>query len=299
MDREILYRESVLVGYRYYDAVGVEPAYPFGFGLSYTSFEYGGLAVRPASSAVDGSGPSYEVSCTVRNTGTCEGSEVVQLYVAPEPGVMPAPAPPQQLAAFAKVHLAPNEAVRVALVADARAFSSWGIDTGSWEVRPGAYELRVASSSRDVRLKAGIQVEASVPASPCVPSPSVYERPYPGCFRGAQSATDFRALYAVPLPEPRPVTPFTVDSTVGDMGASWFGRRMFRLIDWVMSEPASKMDHYQRAMMREMAAEMPLRSLTTSGIPHAAVNGFVKMLNGRYLSGFRDVAKALFGKSRV
>lgn len=298
MDREVLYRESMLVGYRYYDAAGVEPAYPFGFGLSYTTFEYGDLAVRPASSAVDGAVPSYEVSFTVRNTGTRDGSEVVQLYVAPEPGVMSAPAPPQQLVAFEKVHLASDEAVRVVLVASERAFSSWRTDSGSWEVRPGEYELRVASSSRDVRLRAGVQVEAPAPAPLRAAPPDIYEHPRPGCFRGAGSTAAFRALYARPLPEARPTTPFTVDSTVGDMGASWFGRRMFRLIDWVMSEPASKMDRYQRAMMKEMAAEMPLRSLTTSGVPLEAVDGFVRMLNGRYLLGFCDVVRALLGKVR-
>lgn len=68
---------------------------------------------------------------------------------------------------------------------------------------------------------------------------------------------------------------------------------MFRIIDWVMADPTSKMDHIQRTMMKEMAADMPLRSLTTSGVPLGAVEGFVNMLNGRYLSGFMRIIHAL------
>lgn len=94
------------------------------------------------------------------------------------------------------------------------------------------------------------------------------------------------------------MTPFTIDSTVEDMEASWLGRRMFRIVDWVMAEPTSKMDHVQKMMMREMAADMPLRSLLTTGVPLAAVEGFVDMLNGHYLTGFIRAIRAFVAKGR-
>ncbi|MDO4436538.1 MAG: glycoside hydrolase family 3 C-terminal domain-containing protein [Coriobacteriaceae bacterium] len=296
MDREILYKESTLVGYRYYDAASVEPAFPFGYGLSYTSFEYLSLTVRPARSHSGDSAPAYEVSFEVRNTGKCAGAEVAQLYVAARPGVLPAPAPPQQLAAFAKVRLSPGESKRASLSVPSRMFSAWDCTSKEWAVCPGVYELRVSASSRDIRLKAEVQVEDELRVREGRPTPrqdiEPYAHPYPGCFQAPEASAAFRALCARPLPEPRSIVPFTIDSTVGDMGASWFGRRMFRLIDWVMAEPASKMDHYQRLMMKEMAAEMPLRSLTTSGVPMDAVQGFVLMLNGRYLTGLRKIIGA-------
>ncbi len=121
----------------------------------------------------------------------------------------------------------------------------------------------------------------------------MYAQPYPGCFTSLGAIAAFEGLYSSPLPVRPPVVPFTVDSTVEDMEASWLGRRMFRIIDWVMADPTSKMDHIQRTMMKEMAADMPLRSLTTSGVPLGAVEGFVNMLNGRYLSGFMRIIHAL------
>lgn len=83
---------------------------------------------------------------------------------------------------------------------------------------------------------------------------------------------------------------------MSDMGACWLGRRLYRIIDWVMAEPASKMSRDQKAMMQEMAADMPLRSLTTSGVPLESVKGFVSMLNGHYLTGCIYAVRNLFRK---
>lgn len=299
MDREVHYRESVFVGYRYYDAVGVDPAFPFGFGLSYTQLEYRNLEVNHG-----------RVRLLVKNTGVRAGADVVQLYMAPSAGVVPPPRPPQKLVAFRKVHVEPGEERAVEFSLGMEAVRSWDASAHEWVVCAGAYELRASASSRDVRLR--LQVEVSedgvVETAGCEPPragsnfpqhnrpiavPSIYEKPHAGCFAEPEAESAFTQLYGSELPEPRPVVPFTVDSTVEDMAASWFGRRMFRIIDWVVAEPASKMDHIQRTMMREMAADMPLRSLTTSGVPLGAVEGFVGMLNGHYLTGFARVVREL------
>lgn len=311
MDNEVLYREGPFVGYRYYDAVAVEPAFPFGHGESYTEFAYEGLGVQART--------GVEVSFTLRNIGSRTGAEVVQVYIAPAAGVVPSPCPVQWLAGFAKIELEPGEERQVVLRLDETAFRKWDASLHRWRVYPGEYEIRVASSSRDIRLAASIAIgdgqsafnpEQARPrgsiaegqpmsgqASALTPQvPEMYRHPTPGCFALPESARAFAELYARPLPERPPVTPFTIDSTVSDMGACWLGRRLYRIIDWVMVEPASKMNRDQRAMMQEMAADMPLRSLTTSGVPLESVKGFVSMLNGHYLTGFIYAVRNLFRK---
>lgn len=319
MDNEVLYREGPFVGYRYYDAVDVEPAFPFGHGESYTEFAYEGLGVRVRADAPTEGPLEVDVSFTLRNTGHRTGAEVAQMYIAPTSGVVPPPCPVQWLAGFAKIELEPGEERRVVLRLDETAFRKWDASLHRWRVYPGGYEIRVASSSRDVRLTASIAVgdgrwafnpeqarhrrsiaeELLMSDQAPMPSPQVpeiYRHPTPGCFVQPESARAFEELYARPLPERPPVTPFTIDSTVSDMGACWLGRRLCRIIDWVMAEPASKMNRDQKAMMQEMAADMPLRSLTTSGIPLESVKGFVSMLNGHYLTGFIYAVRNLFRK---
>ncbi len=319
MDNEVFYREGPFVGYRYYDAVDVEPAFPFGHGESYTEFAYEGLEVKAHEGASTEGPLEFDVSFTLRNIGPRIGAEVAQMYIAPTSGVVPPPCPVQWLAGFAKIELEPGEERRVVLRLDETAFRKWDASLHRWRVYPGGYEIRVASSSRDVRLTASIAVgdgrwafnpeqarhrrsiaeELLMSDQAPMPSPQVpeiYRHPTPGCFVQPESARAFEELYARPLPERPPVTPFTIDSTVSDMGACWLGRRLYRIIDWVMAEPASKMNRDQKAMMQEMAADMPLRSLTTSGIPLESVKGFVSMLNGHYLTGFIYAVRNLFRK---
>lgn len=319
MDNEVFYREGPFVGYRYYDAVDVEPAFPFGHGESYTEFAYEGLEVKAHEGASTEGPLEVDVSFTLRNTGHRTGAEVAQMYIAPTSGVVPPPCPVQWLAGFAKIELEPGEERRVVLRLDETAFRKWDASLHRWRVYPGGHEIRVASSSRDVRLTASIAVgdgrwafnpeqarhrrsiaeELLMSDQAPMPSPQVpeiYRHPTPGCFVQPESARAFEELYARPLPERPPVTPFTIDSTVSDMGACWLGRRLYRIIDWVMAEPASKMNRDQKAMMQEMAADMPLRSLTTSGVPLESVKGFVSMLNGHYLTGFIYAVRNLFRK---
>lgn len=319
MDNEVFYREGPFVGYRYYDAVDVEPAFPFGHGESYAEFAYEGLEVK-ANEGASTEGPlEFDVSFTLRNIGPRIGAEVAQVYIAPASEVVPPPCPVQWLAGFAKIELEPGGERQVVLHLDETAFRKWDASLHRWRVYPGEYEVRVASSSRDVRLTASIAVgdgrwafnpeqarhrrsiaeELLMSDQAPMPSPQVpeiYRHPTLGCFVQPESARAFEELYARPLPERPPVTPFTIDSTVSDMGTCWLGRRLYRIIDWVMAEPTSKMNRDQKAMMQEMAADMPLRSLTTSGVPLESVKGFVSMLNGHYLTGFIYAVRNLFRK---
>jgi beta-glucosidase len=147
--KEVLYGEGIFVGYRYYDAKDVEPLFPFGFGLSYTTFEYSDLRVPKTARA----GEPVNVSVTVTNTGKCAGKEVVQLYVSDE--VSSLPRPPKELKGFKKVVLDPGESAIVEFVLDQRALSFYDPYRKQWVAEPGEFEVLVGGSSRDIRLRAG------------------------------------------------------------------------------------------------------------------------------------------------
>ena len=143
----VRYGEGLLIGYRWYDAHELDVSYPFGHGLSYTTFEYSDLDVSVLG---DGADPSVTVSLTVTNTGTRAGAEVVQVYIG-DP-VASVYRPVQELRGFTKVKLEPGASERVAIELDRRAFAYWHTARAEWAVEGGEFQIRVGSSSRDIRL---------------------------------------------------------------------------------------------------------------------------------------------------
>jgi len=142
------YGEGLEVGYRGFDAHGIEPLFPFGFGLSYTSFEYKDVAVRTVDAG------KVELHFTLANTGSLRGAEVVQIYVAPPTASRTTHArPPQKLEAFTRVELEPGESREVTIELGPRAFAYW--DHG-FVIDAGAHEILVSASSRDVRLRTSV-----------------------------------------------------------------------------------------------------------------------------------------------
>jgi beta-glucosidase len=137
----VKYKEGVLVGYRWYDANNVTPAFPFGYGLSYTSFDYRNLSVTPAS-----------VSFDVKNVGVRAGTDVPQLYLGlpPAPGVVE---PPKMLKGFQRVTLAPGQTQHVTLPITSRDLSYWSTAAGDWRLAPGCATVMVGHSSRDIALR--------------------------------------------------------------------------------------------------------------------------------------------------
>ena len=143
--RTVQYREGLYVGYRYYQTAGVPVAFPFGYGLSYTSYAYSDLKVTADS-----------VTLTVTNTGARDGAEIVQVYIAKPGAEIFRPA--QELKAFARVPLAAGESRTVTLPLDDKAFRYWNTRTDGWEVEGGRYEVRVGASSADIRLTANVDI---------------------------------------------------------------------------------------------------------------------------------------------
>ena len=144
---KVNYSEGIFVGYRYFDKNSIEPLFPFGHGLSYTTFEYSGLTLLPKSTS-DG---AVKVTVNVKNTGSVEGKEVVQLYVSDKESSVPRP--PKELKRFSKIDLKPGETKIVTFVLDKRALSFYDANKKQWVAEPGAFEVLVGSSSRDIRLK--------------------------------------------------------------------------------------------------------------------------------------------------
>ena len=146
--RTVQYREGLYVGYRYYQTAGVPVAFPFGYGLSYTSFTYSDLKVTADS-----------VTLTVTNTGARDGAEIVQVYIAKPGAEIFRPA--QELKAFARVSLAAGESRTVTIPLDDKAFRYWNTRTDCWEVEGGRYEVRVGASSADIRLTANVDIRGT------------------------------------------------------------------------------------------------------------------------------------------
>jgi beta-glucosidase len=144
------YGEGIFVGYRGYDARGVEPLYAFGHGLSYTTFAYDGLAVEPAGAG------AFTASFRITNTGARDGAEIAQLYVAPPAGGVPRP--PRELKGFARVELKAGASARVTIPVPRNAFAHWSSDSHAWTIAPGTYGLAIGASSRDLRLSREVEV---------------------------------------------------------------------------------------------------------------------------------------------
>lgn len=152
-DKRVAYEEGLFVGYRYYDASGVRPLFPFGHGLSYTDFEYSDLKIHKEKDA----DCTYTVTVDVKNTGACDGAETVQLYVRPiDPKAV---RPYKELKGYDKVFLEKGASGTVSIRLDASSFSYYKTDIHAFGYDPGKYEILVGSSSGDIRLRKIMTVE--------------------------------------------------------------------------------------------------------------------------------------------
>lgn len=165
-DRHVRYGEGLFVGYRHHDAVGGEVSYPFGHGLSYTTFEHRDL--RATATRRPGEGwrgdVLVDIEVTVANTGGRAGKEVVQVYV--EPLDRPVPGPIRELRAFAKVALEPGESTTTTFALAERDLARWAPRSGRWVVDPGRYRIWVGASSRDLRASTHVTIDARPAAEP-------------------------------------------------------------------------------------------------------------------------------------
>lgn len=147
------YAEGVFIGYRYYTSMNKQPLFPFGFGLTYTTFSFSNLEVSPKTASSDG---NITVSFDVTNTGQREGADVAQLYVGDPSAKIKRPV--KELKGFKKVRLNPGEKKHVSLTLDRRALAYWDVNSNDWRVDPGQFTVYVGDSSADTPLTTNLTV---------------------------------------------------------------------------------------------------------------------------------------------
>lgn len=273
--RQVRYREALYVGYRWFDSVDLPVRFPFGHGLSYTSFGYGPLTVT-----VEGRGPTFEATVTLEvvNEGAVAGAEVVQLYVHDPVSTVYRPA--QELRAFSRVWLEPGEARTVTLPLDRRAFAVWSVDEGAWVVESGAFEIRVGASSRDIRQRATVAMASDDP-EPAPRAPRPYHRPDPA---SPPDDAAFAVLYGSGWSEPQPRRPFHRNSTLGDLRDTAIGGALY----WVaLREAIRTLGGQGHPALRKLAeaavGELPLRGLVTTAraLSWSQLDALLATLNGQ------------------
>jgi beta-glucosidase len=148
----VQYAEGIYVGYRYFDKHSVDPLFPFGYGLSYTKFDYSDMKVSPSASA----GKPAQVSLQVRNSGSRTGAEVVELYV--HDGHSTVDRPEKELKGFRRVTLAPGESKNVEFSLDPASLGYYSVAKKAWVTEPGQFDVLIGLSSRDIRVKGSFTV---------------------------------------------------------------------------------------------------------------------------------------------
>lgn len=276
MGGRVEYRESIYVGYRYYDKAGIDVQYPFGHGLSYTDFTYTDMVLdRKEMTDRD----TLNISLTVKNTGTMAGKEIVQLYVAPPRDNIFRPV--RELRAFKKVFLEPGESTRVHFVLDYRAFAYYNVKISDWFVSGGCYRIEAAASSRDIRLSAEVDVCSTQPGEEpdlCTAAPVYYK---PDCPLDIPKEQFENVLGHKVQPWP-PVRPFTRNSTIGELRSTPIGRQLAEAAEAGMQQMAGSSSEDIGAMMTAMLEDMPLRQFGMFGsaqLGEAGVDGLLAMLN--------------------
>jgi len=279
------YRESIFVGYRYYDTADKPVRFPFGYGLSYTTFEYDEPQVNMTT--INDTG-SLSFTTGVKNTGAAAGSEVVQLYVSHKnPTIFKAA---QELKGFEKVFLAPGESKSVTFLLDKRAFAYYNTELADWHVESGEYELRAGASSRDIRGSITVKVNSTVEAE--VPDFRASAPAYYDLKSGIDNIPDeqFVAILGRPLPprERDKSEPFDENTTISEIKTKWIGRLFAGIVKKESAKVMGSMSDDISEMLERMFEDMPLRSVRMMAgdkMPQHIIDGLLTALNGRPIKG--------------
>lgn len=204
--RQVEYAESIYVGYRYFEKAGLKVRFPFGYGLSYTTFAYFDMQIKKESDL------KYTVTCSVKNTGDRAGAETAQLYVgSTEQNLFK---PLKELKGFAKVYLNAGEEKRVTFYLDKRSFAHYDVDKKEWEVLGGNYQISIGSSSQDMKLCEKIKVDGTIS--------KMYEEMIPEWYlqpSAKPSVNDFQQIYGAEIKPYAVEKPghYTMLNTLNDM----------------------------------------------------------------------------------
>ena len=271
--RTVQYREGLYVGYRYYQTAGVPVAFPFGYGLSYTSFAYSDLKVTADS-----------VTLTVTNTGARDGAEIVQVYIAKPGAEIFRPA--QELKAFARVPLAAGESRTVTLPLDDKAFRYWNTRTDGWEIEGGRYEVRVGASSADIRLTANVDIRGTNAPDPYAGKALPHYKS--GSVQNVPDA-EWEALLGHPIPQDK--VKIDRNMTLGELNHSRspLGWLIWAVLTALLNASFKKGKPDLNVLFQY---NMPLRALakmTSGAISMGMVDGIVLEAKGFWVIGLLKV----------
>ena len=288
------YRESIFIGYRYYDKTEKDVLFPFGYGLSYTTFEYSDLSFDKETAADN---DIIKVSFNITNTGKTAGAEVAEVYVAaPESTVFKAP---KELKGFKKVYLEPGETKNVEIELSKRSFAFYNVNISDWQVESGTYKILIGASSRDIRLEKSIEIVSENTAE--VPD---YRESAPEYYTGDPadvSDASFEALlgHAIPESERDMGKPIDPSCSLEYAAGSARGDAIINVISAVVEKIGG--GGINSEMMRQTAFQIPIRCFVTMSANvcnDEIAEGLCDILNGKpitpsLLKILKNVPKAL------
>lgn len=273
------YREGVFVGYRYYSTVKAKVSYPFGYGLSYTTFAYSDLEVTD-----DG------VTFKIKNTGSVVGAEIAQLYISKQISVLPRPE--KELKGFVKVGLEAGEEKTVYIPFDDKTFRYFNVVTNGWETEGGTYGVHIGASCEDIRLSGEIEKKATTEVAPY---DSLKLQTYFSGAIGNVSDEEFKDLLGCDIPDGKPKfykknrMKIGENSTVSDLryARGWTGRflsRMVRFAIWFMRKIGKRVS---AATLIMGVLNQPVRGMAKfGGFTRRRMEGMITMFNGHFFRGF-------------
>lgn len=287
------HREGIYIGYRYYDTAMKEVLFPFGFGLSYTKFEYSDI--RLSASEISDS-DTLTVSYKIKNTGEVAGAEISQIYVSDIESTVFRPV--KELRGFNKVYLMPGEEKEISVELSKRAFAYYNVNIADWHVEGGDFLIAVGASSRDIRLEATVKVNSTVEA--IVPD---YRKAAP-CYYTAdvQNVSDeaYRAVLGREIPPAilDPSAEITFANSLSDAKHTKWGARVNALLNKAL-DTFTDPDDPTTVMVKAMALEIPIRSFVTmsAGVfTEEMGEGLLMILNSKSAGrGLTKILKGLVG----
>jgi len=283
-ERTSEYRESLYVGYRYYDTAKVPVLYPFGFGLSYTSFEYSDIKVT-----------DEKVSFTIKNTGSYDGAEVAQLYVGlPSAKVF---RPEKELKGFVKVYLKAGESKEVSIAFDDKTFRYFNVKTNKWEVEDGNYQIMIGASSADIKLEANIMKTETTDTMP-------YDKAeLPSYYTGkieSVEASEYTKLLGRSIPDGKWSGKLGPNDAICQMYYARSGLARFAYDR--LTAMKKKADESGKPDLNILFIyNMPFRAMakmTAGAVSMEMVDGIVELVNGHFFGGLGKIIGGYFRNSK-
>ena len=285
-ERTAEYREGLFVGYRYFETAKTPVLFPFGFGLSYTTFEYSSLTVT-----------EKEASFTLKNTGEMDGAEVAQLYVSKPDGEVFRPA--KELKGFAKVFLKAGESKKVTIPLDDKAFRYFNVDTNKFEVEGGAWTVLIGASCADIKLSGTVEVQGTGAKPPY--DKEKFAKYFSGDIKSVSDA-EFEALLGRPIPDGHWSGMLDMNDALCQMyyakGAA--GRLAYKILTHFINKSIEKGKPNLNLLFNY---NMPFRAIAkmTGGIcTMEMAEGILTIVNGHFFKGLGAVIGGFFraGKKR-